>query len=216
MNKPCALAGLALAALAPSVNAAIVGTSGAMQQIATPPDARLEVITSADFIRCWNERQNVAITDSVIVDAVAPGLYDAPGDLVIVELTRGTMVSSHYLHFDSPGSQSASAAGTVIFDQDIIGVIVVGDGGTAATRHLDRSDYLGAPTLYPDALNARGMELSPNGDRFRIHPDRRTLDVAFGIAFPGDYVRVLTRVPTPGSLALGGLGLGMAFLRRRR
>ncbi len=205
----CALA-------AGGASGAIIGSTGAFDVIPAPPDATQDVLTSTTQIRAWNELQNVTLAAAVDYDAASPGLYDETTDLGNYSLPAGTVVSSHYIHFDSPGGASASANGSITFSGKILAVICTGDNAADLSGKFDQTDYLGAPTLYPDSLAARGMELTPNTDRFFISADGTTLSVRMNIAVPGDFVRVLTEVPAPGPMAavsLGALGLG---LRRRR
>lgn len=212
--KTALLSTVALLAIAGSTQAAIVGVAGDAQLIAAPADARINQLTDNDWVRVWNERQNVTLENALRVDAVAPGTYDGAGDLGVFNIAAATTVNSHYIHFDSPGSTRASAQGAVTFDGVILGVICVGDGNTTA-KTLDNSDFLGAPTLYSNNINNRGLELSANGDRFTISNDGLSIRFNFAISSPGDYMRVITAVPTPGSLALMGLG-GIVAGRRRR
>ncbi|HLO41619.1 MAG TPA: hypothetical protein VK176_11400 [Phycisphaerales bacterium] len=194
---------------------AIVSSGGAVDVIAAPADARLNVLTDSARIRAWDEQQDVELTSAVAYDASAPGIYNMLTDLGNFTLAAGQRVSSHYIHFDSPGSTAASAEGTVTFAGVILAVICRGDNSGDLLGKLDSSDYLGAPTLYSDNVEARGMELATNGDRFVISPDGKSIGVKFGITTPGDYVRVLTVVPAPGAACLAGLSI-LGCVRRRR
>ncbi|MCK6478161.1 MAG: hypothetical protein L6Q35_15175 [Phycisphaerales bacterium] len=209
-------AGLAgLLCLSASASAAIVGSTGQVQVISAPGDAQLEALTSADWIRAWNEQQDFVLTNELGYDAVAPGVYDQPSDLGNFGLAAGTRLASHYIHFDSPGSTAATAEGTVTFSHRIIAVICRGDNAANLNGKLDRSDFLGAPTLYSDNVEARGLELGANADRFVISPNGKSIGVRFGITFPGDYVRVLTEVPAPSSAMTAFAALGLLGRRRR-
>ncbi len=196
-------------ALAGAAHAGIVSVGGDAVLIAQPGDARLNVLTSSSEVYAWNEAQNVVLDRDVRADAVLDGLYDAEGDLDEVIIAKNTVVSSHYIHFDSPGSNSASAAGSVTVDADILGVIVVNERGS---RRLDASDFLGSPTKFTAEVNARGLELG--SDTFRIIGGR-TVEFRFRITTPGDYMRIIT-APAPGALVLAGLGLAVAARRRSR
>lgn len=211
MNSLMALSCALAAGLAAGASGSIVGVGGASTLIARPADAQLNTLTSSTQVFVWDESQSVVLDDGIRANAVLPGLYDAEADLATVNIARGTTVSSHYIHFDSPNSSSAQAEGLVRFDGDILGVIVV---NSAAARRLDNTDFLGAPTLFTKNENARGLELAANSDRFEIGSDRRTLRYRFVITSPGDFVRVIT-VPTPGSMALMGMGAVVAVRRRR-
>lgn len=201
----------ACALVAGSASASIIATSGSATQIARPADAQLNVLTSSTVIYAWDEAQGVALDRDVTVDAVAPGLYNDNTDLGSFVIAAGTVVSSHYIHFDSPSSTSAAASGSVTFSDDIIGVIVRNGTGF---RRLDLSDFLGLGTLFTPNLDQRGLELGSNADTFGISLSARRIEFSLRIANPGDFIRVLT-VPAPSAAAMLGLA-GLAALRRRR
>lgn len=214
MHRPSIFAIGASALLASVAGATITGVAGDVQLIVAPADARINVLTSSDWVRAWDEKQNVTLTAGVIVDAQAPGLYDQESDLGTFEIGAGAAISSHYLHFDSPGNTAAVATGAVRFADNIIGVICRGDNGQNLTGRLDRTDYLGAPTIYPDMVESRGVEFS--SDWFRISADRKWIEFHFAIEAPGDYMRVITEVPAPGAAALAGVASLLGLTRRRR
>lgn len=199
----------------PVASGAIIATTGAAVQIATPASALPETITSDTQVFAWDEDQLVTLPGPLALNAVASGVYNNTAMLGVFNLPAGTRVASHYIHFDpvAPEVLTSTASGTVTFDADIIGVIMIGDGGPT---YLDDSDYLGSATLYPDGLVIRGMELSANSDTFGISPSRRVLSFNFTASNPGDAIRVITeQVPAPGGLALIGIGGACAGLRRR-
>lgn len=214
MHRSFALAISASALLASAAGAAITGVAGDVQLIAAPADARIDVLTSSDWVRAWDEKQNFMLTAGVIVDAKNAGLYDQESDLGTFEIGAGTAISSHYIHFDSPGNSAAAATGAVRFSHKILGVICRGDNGQNLTGRLDRTDYLGAPTIYPDKVEKRGVEFS--SDWFRISADRTWVEFHFAIEHPGDYMRVITEVPATGAAALAGVASLLGLARRRR
>lgn len=201
--------------LAAPGQAIIISTSGSANLISAPANAQLNVITSSTLARCWNEAQGFTLTSTLKLDAAASGSYTTEASLPSVQptVTAGTVVNSHYVHFDSPGGASASATGSVTFDQDILGVICKGDAGSS-NKTLDLSDYLSSGTLYDDGLVDRGVELASNGDLFTISADRRTVNFHFAITEPGDRIRIVT-VPEPATVLILISGLGILVNRRR-
>lgn len=211
-----AVAGSCLAAS--PARAGISGFSGAVEFMPAPADARIDSLVRSDVACVWNEAQNVRLKAPLNVDAVNPGLYNDAADLEFTQIPAGTLVSSHYIHFDSPGESFARALGSVRFDAPILGVIVTGDlidqDIPDLTTNLDDSDFLGVGTIYPDGQRRRGLEY--HTDLFTISLSRRTITFDLSITVPGDYIRVITAaVPSPGSGVLAGVGV-IAALRRRR
>ena len=195
---------------------AIIATTGAAIQIATPASALPETITSDTQVFAWNEDQDVTLAGPLTLNAIASGTYNNFGMTGAFSLSAGTRVASDYIHFDrvAPEVLTSAASGVVTFDADVIGVIMIGDGGPT---YLDDSDFLGSATLYPDGLAIRGMELSINSDTFGISPSRRVLSFNFVASNPGDAIRVITLpVPAPGSVVLLGVVGCCAGVRRRR
>lgn len=209
LTKYCVVVACAAGCVASLSNAAIVSVGGQVTQIAQPLDARFNVLTNPSTAYCWNEIQNFALDRSVAIDAFAPGTYNQLGDLVSASLSTGTVVSSHYIHFDVAPQTSASIQGRVRFDAQIIGVIVLNEAGA---RHLDDSDFLGAPTLFTTGSNNRGLEFATDAFRLTIAGD--TIEFDLSITQPGDFIRVLT-VPAPGIASFAGL-VGLTIARRRR
>lgn len=203
------VAACAAGSAASLAGAAILSVGGQVTQIAQPADARLNVLTNPTTAYCWNEVQNFALDRAVAIDAFSPGTYNQASDLVTASLAIGTVVRSHYIHFDVAPQSSASIQGRVRFDSQIIGVIVVNESGA---RHLDDSDFLGAPTLFTHGNNNRGLEWATDAFRITILGD--TIEFNLSITQPGDFIRVLT-IPAPGALSIAGMGL-LCVSRRRR
>ncbi len=201
---------------ASAASAGIVGVGGSVVHIQAPASAEPNALTST-WIHAWNEKQGVVLEHSLVVNAAQPGTYQYETDLSPAAIMSGTVVNSHYIHFDTPGEDELILSGWVTFDAPILGVIAAGDN--PGWNLLESTDFLGAPgTLYPGGLKHRGLEL-PNGiDTFTISQDRMTLIIdQFRVVKPGDHVRVITEtVPAPGAMTLAGLGGLLALGRRRR
>jgi len=206
------VAACAAGSCASLAGAAIVAVGGQVTQIAQPLNAQFNVLTNPTTAYCWDEIQNFALDRVVAIDAFAPGTYNQFGDLITANLGVGTLVRSHYIHFDVSPQSSASIQGRVRFDSNIIGVIVVNESGS---RHLDDSDFLGAPTLFTHGNDNRGLEFATDAFRITILGD--TIEFDLSITQPGDFIRVLTQgdIPAPGALSVVGLGL-FCISRRKR
>ena len=119
-------------------------------------------------------------------------------------ILAGTQVSSHYIFFDP--RRNRSIKGYVDFDTDILGVIT-------QKGFLAASDFLGADSINYLNPNLRGLE---KADKVLNIADNR-ISFRFRASSPGDYIRVVTAVPEPATMALFGLGLvGIGFSRKRK
>ncbi len=160
----------------------------------------------------FNERTQYAIPNNVVVNLSAPGTADAANNFnpSPTTIAAGTKADIFFFHSDPVGNGPENYAGSVTFSTNILGVIV-----TSAL--LDATDAsLGHPgTLYPTGLAARGLE---NTDTATLSADDRTLTFNFTTTAAVNEVRVLTAIPEPPTLVLGGTGAAilLVFGRRRR
>ncbi len=215
LSLPLAL--LALGALVgPARAQSVITTGGAVTVVSPPADLHIGAFQSDTLIRAFREQQNLVLAAPLAVDVVNPGLYDTLGSLPAVQpdLAAGTRVNSLMLHSD-PVSPRATYDGTVTFDADVLGVILI-------SRTLSDSDAtLGlAGVSYPFGDNRRGLELGATGrdDSAALSADRRTVTLHFQTSGNVDEVRVLTAaVPEPGLTSLlAGAGLSASLCLRRR
>ena len=201
-----------------NAGAAIISTTGQVVQIAAPASVVPGALESNHEIRAFAELQEFALPVDVIANVTAAGLYDQPGDLTPGVIAAGAAVDSYLLHADKMGlCGNKLLTGSVTFDADILGVIVLGS-------NLNSSDaVLGAPgTTYPGSMwnLVRGLELRPSRDYLIVEPDLRTVQVHFRVGWAVDQIRVITAapgppVPEPAALVLLLTG-SMLALRRRR
>lgn len=201
------MAGLLLCGAA---EAAIVGTTGSIVQIAPPATLQWQAFESNTQIRALDELQDQVLGASLAINIDGtPGSYENIASLTGGMLPSGTLVDSHLLHFD-PASGSVNLRGTITFDNPIVGVILL-------TNELFNSDFLGAAgTTYPAApLARRGLDLTDVNlqDSVAISTDRLTLTVDLGAANVIDQIRVLT-IPEP--MSAGLLGVAALALCARR
>ena len=199
-RKALLAASLALLGAA-SAQAAIVGYSGAVTVLGASPVSLLEGALESDTtVHAFNERQGLTLASALSVDFVPPSFTSAGS------IAAGTRISSHIIHFDSVdgGRSPTGLTGSVTFDGQILGLIF-NDPRLNATDSL-----LGAPgTAYPGGVVGRRFLFSEGSDVFSISGGQLTFNftsfVSDGFI---DQMRIVTAaVPTPGSLALAGLGL---------
>lgn len=162
--------------------ASILSTTPAVVAVPAPTSVQPDDYVSDTEIRAFDEQQCITLADMLVVDSSQDGPVPTPP--ISIPIAAGTEVSCHFLHFDP--SFSTTAAGTVTFDADILGVIVY-------DQTLDASDSVcGLPaTSYPTGTSARGAEQP--GDSVIIDPNYRTVHVDWAASYPGDQIRVITR-----------------------
>jgi hypothetical protein len=188
--------------------AAIIGNTGAVVHLSTPP-ASLATEALENNTRMWafDERAGVRLASPVEVEFADPGAYtrnEIWPAMTIHERTipAGTWVNSHYVHMDVSTPVATTLRGTITFDSDIIGVIVTD------RRLLATDGTLGAPGTVYAASDRRTVELE-NADRLVISADRRSIDITMALSEGFlDEFRVLTASPsmdvTPPTITFGG------------
>lgn len=170
-----------------------------------PPDIRLGRWASNTEARVWSETTRRLSTE-LALDSVATGTFDDASDLVPGRLASGTWISSYAIRTDAVTSNTFYS-GYVIFDSDILGVLI-GGGTLNATDSL-----LGRPGVQYDQDIERGVDFA-QADNFVISSNRRRIDFLFQTLRHTDTIRVITAaVPAPGALALV---LAVPLRRRRR
>jgi hypothetical protein len=153
-----------------------------------PPDSVGNDTFQSPNLYGFDEAQNVLLLAPLAVDGGT--------------LPAGTRVASHYVFFDPASEQHM--IGTVDFDADILAIIT-------STDLLLASDFLAHTGVHYLNPNMRGLE--PR-DSVTINGPHQILWDTFANT-PGDYVRVLTALPSvavPGPSALSLFVIGLAAM----
>ncbi len=199
------------ALLAGPASAGIINTTGAFVEISPPGSVELGALESNTEIFAFAEMLGVWLEGDLPVDITSPGVYASADDLTPGLIFPKMPVDIYFLHSDPVGSDTVTLLGSITFDQDILGIIVLSAG-------LDATDAtLGYPgTVYPTGLSGRGLDFAgSNFDILTLSEDRRTITVDWRTGTKVDHIRIITAVPGPGGLALLALA-GLVGARRRR
>jgi len=198
------LSAAVLSAVTLSSNAAIFGTTGQVTQIAAPPSAVFGAIFGTPA-SAWDEQQGFVTTGLPCDLTVNPSNSGSPTPGIVAGL-----LDSHIIHWND--FAGIAITGTVTFNNPIAGVAYT-------DNFLNASDLIAgaSPTIYPTGFANRGINSTPGNPSF-VSILNNTISFNLNL-LPGavdfDQIRVYTRVPTPGSLALLGAG-GLMVARRRR
>ena len=166
----------------------IVRTSGAVVEIGIPPRSVVHhAWESSTEIHAFCEAENVVLAKDVAVNISTPDIYNDVAYLTPATIPAGTAVSSHLLHLDPVDTQrQALLIGSVTFNADILGVIVLNDD-------MDRStETLGAPGIVYPIGELPKLTLDPQADVVEMASDRRTLIVQLDTRDTMDQIRVIT------------------------
>ncbi len=210
-----------------SVGGAVVDVSGA-----PPSDISVGVEESDSDLLAFDENQMVVLAGDLDIDKDGtPGGPFGVGAASPTTIAGGTLVNSHYIHYDSVSDSLTNLSGSVTFQGTIIGVIFLNPNQLASNAELGL-----AGTSYGGAHQYEG------NDMFTISGDGKTISV-FNEATNGiDGIRVITEpfdnVPVGGTfipidqsalllagvqsvsmwmipVILAGIGIGVFVIKRR-
>lgn len=206
MNRISSLSFVLAASIAAASGAAITGVTGSTTWLGVNPPSAQQFNLMGPNVYVWDEQ--VGFTAGAAVNIASNGTFTG-----FAPYTAGTIsggFASHMVHFD-PGAAPPFAIGSVSFAQNIVAVIfdeaklsaTDASMGSFSTTYDTGSPFrsFNADTLGFTSFNVTGNTFS---FQFMQSPGINRMYEA----------RVITAVPTPGSLALIGLG-GMVSLRRR-
>jgi hypothetical protein len=187
------LCGGLLSTLSSNSSAAIVETSGSLVKVPVPISVYLGANVSNKNIITFDEVRNFKLPKAIAVDITAPGTYSSEQMLSPGTIAAGTVVNSHFVHFDPEGRSTTfvTLSGSLTVDGDILGVII-------STIGLDSTDkMLGASHTRYHAGGVRGLELGlgVNDDRVIVHADRRKITVHWSASIVTDEIRIITAPP---------------------
>ncbi len=201
-----------------STFASLITVTGDITLLDPPPaDVSQNALESNSTMYAFQEQENLILTNDIRVNAIDPGLYDDTTDLVIGNLPKGIAVNSYFVtsdrNADEPGFPDLS--GTMTFENDILGVIVLSTDLTTSDSDLGAAGTLYTTGVIADQL--RGLELRQGLlDSIEISPDRRTITINARSILARDQIRIVTAVPEPASLGLIVLGGVIAAFSRRQ
>ena len=192
-----------LASTVSTATAGISSVSGDIDILTESADFRGNRTESSN-VRIYQEQDTFLLPASVSIDM--DGAMES-GD----SLANGVEVNSYYFHFDPVGRDRTVATGSVTFGEQIIGIMVNGQTLFLSDPVLANGSIVPNTGSASRGLDAGGDVISVSADGFTLNIESLTSSASY------DQFRVLTAapIPTPGAMALLGLG-GLAAARRRR
>jgi len=188
MNGKLVVALVGVCVLLPEASGKILSTTPNVVEIEAPPSVLGHALEADTLVRAFNERYGVVLPVGLDVNISTPGRYDSTTSLTPRTIPAGSLVQSHFLHFDPEGSTRSDTHGSVTFDMDILGLIVTNE-------ELDLADHLLglAGTIYPTGEYGRAAEVWSE-EIITLEADQRTLQLDYIRAggFYYDQLRVIS------------------------
>lgn len=210
------------AALPLSGSANVVSASANVKQSSLGATLLVNEVVDADNVFLFEERQNFILSNDVLVNFAGPGDYDnfLRNEPATIQINRGAVASSYLLHFDTPGSSSASLLVSLTFSAPIMGII------TSTPDLLATDSTLGiASVQYESTRFGRGLEgidvsVPSIIDSVHISDDLLTITANLGVTDGLDNIRILTAgvrtVPEPPIMFLLTVLAALGLQQRRK
>lgn len=169
------------------VQANISGSTPATVVIAPPASTVPGALQSNTDIYAFEESQNFTMPGALVVNIPGtPGSYNSVASLPGGIIPAGTIIDSHFIHFDQVGAGTTTLTGSVTFAGKIIGVM-------CRNAALNGSDFLGVGTVYPAGNARRQLDWDPGmPEEITISADQYTINVKLITSNVVDQVRVIT------------------------
>lgn len=176
------------------VMAKIDGNTGDLVILIEPPvSIREEQLESNTEIPVFVERTHHKLGIIPLpLDITATGITINGTSLSTGSVPGFSYINSHYLHIDSKRDERIRLHGSVTFEEDILGLIVLESTLEETDERLRHADVQYPPiTLLEDS--GRGLEINgTTGDWVFISEDRRTLLVSLVTKNKIDQLRIIT------------------------
>lgn len=209
MNRLSALSLALAASITAASGAAITGVTGSTTWLGVNPPNAQQFNLMGPNVYVWDEQ--IGSTLSTAVNIASNGTFTG-----FAPYTAGTIsggFASHMVHFD-PGAAPPFAIGSVSFAQNIVAVIfdeaklsaTDASMGALTTTYDTGSIFR---SYNADILGFTSFNVAGNTFSFQFMQSPGQINRMFE-------ARVITVVPTPGSLAFIGLGSLVSFRRRGR
>ena len=210
-NKKVVAFVVGMGLVAGSGYASIISTTGVITEVAKSQNFR-QLYSETEVFVC-QEQSGFVLASDLALNITASGSYINGTSLTPGTVNAGTIVNSYIIHLNHDSSDLLQYidAGTISFENEILGFITVGTDLLASDPIV--GDLPGS--LYLANTRRRFMD-GENIDAITLSSDKKSLDLdAIAVSSYMDEIRVIT-IPEPSTLLLTGmLGGGILFIRRR-
>ena len=210
-NKKVVAFVVGMGLVAGSGYASIISTTGVITEIAKSQNFR--VLYSETEIFVCQEQSDFVLLEDLALNITESGSYTKDIPLTPGTIAAGTRVNSYIVHLDHDPDDLLQYmnAGTISFENEILGFITVGADLIASDPIVGDSG-----SFYHANARRRFMEVEGT-DAITLSPDKKSLDLdAIAVSTYMDEIRVITAIPEPSTfLLMGMLGGGMLFIRRK-